>query len=316
MKKITYKEVKVKPQKGSTWRKIKRYWPLYVILAVPLASLIVFSYLPMGGIIIAFKDYSPRLGMWYSDFIQPLFKHFQEALGGADFLKVTWNTIRISLLRIVFGFPAPIILALFLNEIRHPRFKKVIQTAVYLPYFLSWIVVAGIVRTMMSGDGMINSFITKLGGSGIPFLTDPNWFLFALIISAIWKDTGYGSIIYMAAIAGIDPTLYEAATVDGANRWQKMRYITLPSLRMAVSINLILTISGILSAGFDQVFNLYSAVVYDTADIIDTYVYRMGLVAGNFEVATALGLVKSLIGLLLIVIANKVSQKLGGEALW
>lgn len=308
--------IKAVARKGTFGRKFKRYWPLYAILAVPLASLIIFSYLPMGGIIIAFKDYSPRLGIWASEFMHPLFAHFKEALGGADFLKVTWNTIRISLLRILFGFPAPIILALFLNEIRHNRFKKVIQTAVYLPYFLSWIVVAGIVRTMMSGDGMINSVIKSLGGTGIPFLTDPKWFLFTLVFSAIWKDTGYGSIIYMAAIAGIDPTLYEAATVDGANRWQKMRFITLPSLRMAISINLILTISGILSAGFDQVFNLYSAVVYDTADIIDTYVYRMGLVAGNFEVATALGLVKSLIGLSLIVVANKVSQKLGGEALW
>lgn len=316
MKKTSNKEGRVKPRKGGLGRALKRYWPLYLILAVPLASLIIFSYLPMGGIVIAFKDYSPRLGIWASEFITPIFSHFKEALGGADFMKVTWNTIRISLLRILFGFPAPIILALFLNEVRHPRFKKVIQTAVYLPYFLSWIVVAGIVRTMMSGDGMINSVIKSLGGSGIPFLTDPSWFLFTLVFSAIWKDTGYGSIIYMAAIAGIDPTLYEAATVDGANRWQKMRFITLPSLRMAISINLILTISGILSAGFDQVFNLYSAVVYDTADIIDTYVYRMGLVAGNFEVATALGLVKSLIGLLLIVIANKVSQKLGGEALW
>lgn len=302
--------------KGAGWRKFRKYLPLYLILLPPLISLIVFSYLPMGGIIIAFKDYSPRLGMWYSDFVQPLFKHFRSALSGTDFWKVTLNTIRISVLRLVFGFPAPILLALFLNEIRHPRFKKTVQTAVYLPYFLSWIVVAGIVRTMMSGDGMINSLIKSLGGKGIPFLTDPNWFIFALIISAIWKDMGYGSIIYMAAIAGIDPTLYEAATVDGANRWQKMRYVTLPCLSMAISINLILSISGILSAGFDQIFNLYSAVVYDTADIIDTYVYRMGLVSGNFEVATALGLVKSVIGLILIVITNKIADKLGGEGLW
>lgn len=297
-------------------RRLRRYIQLYLILLIPMISLFVFSYLPMGGILLAFKDYNPRLGFFRSPFAQPFFKHFEEALGGTDFWKVTLNTLRISGLRILVGFPIPILLALFLNEIRHPRFKKTVQTAVYLPYFLSWVVVAGIVRTVMSGDGMINSTLQSMGLKGVPFLTDSGWFIFTLIFSAIWKDMGYSSIIYLAAIAGIDPTLYEAATLDGANRWQKMRYITLPCLGVAVSINLILSVSGVLSGGFDQVFNLYSPVVYDTADIIDTYVYRMGLVAGNFEVATALGLVKSVIGFLLIIVANKATKKLGGEGVW
>ena len=303
-------------ESGKKKRRLRRYYQLYLILLPPLVSLFIFSYLPMGGILLAFKDYSPRLGFFRSAFSNPWYKHFQEAFSGTDFWKVTLNTLRISGLRLLIGFPVPIILALLLNEIRHPKFKKSVQTAVYLPYFLSWVVMAGIVRTVMSGDGSINSLLQSVGLKGIPFLTDANWFLFSLIFTAIWKDMGYGSIIYMAAIAGIDPTLYEAATMDGANRFQKMIYVTLPNLGIAISINLILSVSGILNGGFDQVFNLYSPVVYETADIIDTYVYRMGLVAGNFEVATALGLMKSVIGLLLIIIANKVTQKLGGEGVW
>lgn len=300
---------------GKFRQNFRRYWLLYVIFLPAFISLFVFSYIPLGGLILAFKDYSPRLGMWMSEFVTPIWKHFADALSGTDFWKVTLNTLRISLLRLVFGFPAPVLLALFLNEVRHPKFKKGVQTIVYLPHFLSWVVVAGMVRTLMSGDGMINSVLESLGLSSVPFLTDPNWFLFTLIVTDIWKSMGYGSIIYMAAISGIDQNLYEAATVDGANRWQKMRYVTLPCLGMAISINLILQLSGILSAGFDQIFNLYSPVVYDTADIIDTYVYRMGIVAGNFEVGTALGLVKSVIALILILVTNKIAKKMGGEGI-
>lgn len=262
------------------------------------------------------KDYSPRIGMWLSEFVQPWFKHFAEAFSGTDFWKVTLNTLKISCLRLVFGFPAPILLALLLNEVRHSGVKKFVQTTVYLPNFLSWVVVAGMVRTLMAGDGLINSMLQNLGLSGIPFLTDGNWFVFTLIITDIWKGMGYGSIIYMAAIAGIDQEQYEAATIDGANRWQKMIYITLPGLVFAISINLILSLSGILNAGFDQIFNLYSPVVYDTADIIDTYVYRLGIISGDFEVATALGLVKSAIGFILIVVTNKTVHKMGGEGIW
>ena len=296
-------------------RGLQRYWMLYLIFLPAFVSLFVFSYIPLGGIVLAFKDYSPRVGMWASNFAQPLLKHFQEAFSGTDFWKVTLNTLRISVLRLLFGFPAPVLLALFLNEVRHPLYKKTVQTIVYLPHFLSWIVVAGMVRTLMSGDGLINQVLQSMGLGGVPFLTDPQWFLFTLIATDVWKSMGYGSIIYMAAISGIDQSLYEAATVDGANRWQKMRFVTLPCLGMAISINLILQLSGILSAGFDQIFNLYSPVVYDTADIIDTYVYRMGIVAGNFEVATALGLVKSVIGLLLILVTNKAAKKMGGEGI-
>ena len=297
-------------------RLLKKYWMLYLIFLPAFLSLFVFSYIPMGGIVLAIKDYSPRIGMWLSEFVQPWFKHFAEAFSGTDFWKVTLNTLKISCLRFDFGFPAPILLALLLNEVRHSGVKKFVQTTVYLPNFLSWVVVAGMVRTLMAGDGLINSMLQNLGLSGIPFLTDGNWFVFTLIITDIWKGMGYGSIIYMAAIAGIDQEQYEAATIDGANRWQKMIYITLPGLVFAISINLILSLSGILNAGFDQIFNLYSPVVYDTADIIDTYVYRLGIISGDFEVATALGLVKSAIGFILIVVTNKTVHKMGGEGIW
>ena len=297
-------------------RGFKRYWILYVIFLPAFISLFIFSYIPMGGIILAFKDYSPRLGIWASEFVDPLFKHFQEAFSSTDFWKVTLNTLRISSLRLLFGFPAPILLALFLNEVRHSHYKKLVQTVVYLPNFLSWVVVAGMVRTLMAGDGLVNILLQDLGLNGIPFLTDQNWFLFTLVFTDIWKGMGYGSIIYLAAIAGIEQEQYEAATIDGANRWQKMRYITLPGLVIAISINLILSLSGILNGGFDQIFNLYSPVVYETADIIDTYVYRIGIVAGNFEMSTALGLMKSVIGFILIVVTNKVVNKMGGEGVW
>ena len=216
----------------------------------------------------------------------------------------------------LFGLPALILLALLLNEIRHRGYKKTVQTLAYLPHFLSWIVLAGMIRTIMAGDGLINNSLQFLGLKGIPFLTEENWFIFTLVFTDIWKGMGYGSIIYMAAIAGIDQEQYEAATIDGANRWQKMKFITLPGLAMAITVNVILSLSGVLNGGFDQIFNLYSPVVYETADIIDTYVYRMGIVSGDYGAATALGLVKSIIGLILIVSTNKLIKKLGGEPIW
>ena len=301
---------------GRFRKNFRRYWMLYLIALPPVISMIVFSYLPMGGIILAFKDYSPRLSTWSSNWSKPFWEHFQTAFSGTDFWKVTLNTLRISCLRLLFGLPAPILLALLLNEMRHKGYKKLVQTLVYLPHFLSWVVLAGMIKTIMAGDGMINNALQSLNLKGIPFLTEENWFVFTLIFTDIWKGMGYGSIIYMAAISGIDQEQYEAAMIDGASRWQKMRFITLPGLKMAVSINVILSLSGILNGGFDQIFNLYSPVVYETADIIDTYVYRMGIVSGDYGAATALGLVKSVVGMILIISTNKIIKKMGGNPIW
>ena len=308
--------VKEGRSKGRFRRNFRRYYLLYLIFLPAFVSLFIFSYLPMGGVLLAFKDYSPRLGTFSSPTAIPWYKHFVDAISGTDFWKVTLNTLKISGLRILVGLPIPIMFALLVSEVRHSRYKKTVQTAAYLPNFLSWVVVAGMLRIILSGDGMVNVLLQKIGLGGIPFLTNPNWFIFTLIASDIWKSMGYGSIIYLAAIAGIDQEQYEAATMDGATRWHKIRYITLPGMKLAISINLILSLSGILNGGFDQIFNLYSPVVYESADIIDTYVYRTGIISGNFEMATALGLVKSLVALVLIVITNKVINKMGGEGIW
>ena len=302
---------------GGRFRKnLRRYWSLYLIALPPLISMFIFSYLPLIGTLLAFKDYSPRLSLWNSPWAEPLFMHFESAFSGTDFWKVTLNTLRISCLRLLFGLPAPILLALFLNEIRHKGYKKLVQTLVYLPHFLSWVVLAGMIRTIFAGEGLINNSLQSLSLPGVPFLTDQNWFIFTLIFTNVWKGMGYGSIIYLAAISGIDQEQYEAATIDGATRWQKMRYITFPGLKMAFSVNVILALSGILNGGFDQIFNLYSPVVYETADIIDTYVYRMGIISGDFGASTALGLVKSTIGLILIVSSNRLIKKMGGTTIW
>lgn len=295
---------------------IKKYWMIYVLFLPAAAFFIVFAYGPMYGIILAFKDFSPRHGIVGSPFVDPLFTHFTYLFQDDNFYQVVFNTLRISFLGLVFGFPAPIILSLLYNEVRLTAYKRTVQAIAYAPNFISWVVLAGMVRMIFSNSGMINSILNSFGVSSVPFLTEPNWFLFTLIFTSIWKSVGFSTIIYMAAVSSIDMEQYEAATIDGANRIQKMRYITIPGMSIALSINLILTLAGIFDANFDQIFNLYSPLVYDTADIIDTYVYRMGIVAGNYEISTALGLAKSLVGLVLIIFANKMVQKLGGEGVW
>ncbi|MFQ7035295.1 MAG: ABC transporter permease [Candidatus Borkfalkia sp.] len=295
---------------------IVKYWPLYLMFLPVVVLLVLFNYLPMYGIVLAFKDYWPQYGILGSPWMTPLFSNFSVLFADEKFWDVTKNTLIISALRLVFGFPAPILLALFFNEIRSKTFKKVSQTILYLPYFLSWVILAGMLRTMLLSDGIVNDFLGKLGLGPYPFLSKSSLFLPMLIVTDIWKNMGFGSIIYLAAIMGIDSSLYEASLVDGANRFQRMVHITLPGIVMAISINLILSLSGILNGGFDQIFNLYSVPVYDVADIIDTYVYRIGITDGEFGIATALGLIKSVIGFALILIVNKVTNKLGGVGVW
>ncbi len=295
---------------------IIKYWPLYLMFLPVVVLLVLFNYLPMYGIVLAFKDYWPQYGILGSPWMTPLFSNFSVLFADEKFWDVTKNTLIISALRLVFGFPAPILLALFFNEIRSKTFKKVSQTILYLPYFLSWVILAGMLRTMLLSDSIVNDFLGKLGLGPYPFLSKSSLFLPMLIVTDIWKNMGFGSIIYLAAIMGIDSSLYEASLVDGANRFQRMVHITLPGIVMAISINLILSLSGILNGGFDQIFNLYSVPVYDVADIIDTYVYRIGITDGEFGIATALGLIKSVIGFALILIVNKVTNKLGGVGVW
>lgn len=255
------------------------------------------------------------LGIWKSEWQG--FDTFRKLFEMEKFYSVFWNTIRISLIRLVFGFPFPIIIALLLNELRNVRLKKTIQTIIYVPNFISWVVLGGILTSILSMDtGIVNQVIKTLGFEPIGFLTDEKFFVPTMVVSMIWKTFGWNTIIYLAAMTGVDTQLYEAATVDGANRWQKLINITLPCIRSVIVVVLITRIGSLMQAGFEQIFVLYHPGVYGTADIIDTYVYRMGLQEGKFELATAVGLFKSVINFALVVIANKIARMAGEEGIY
>ena len=283
-------------QQGGLQKAALYFWKhkyLYLMLLPAILYYIIFCYVPMYG------------------------EMFQKLFGMEKFYSVFWNTIRISLIRLIFGFPFPIIIALLLNELRLGKVKRVIQTAIYIPNFISWVVLGGILTSLLSMDsGIVNGVIKALGFAPIGFLTDEKYFVGTMVVSMIWKTFGWNTIIYLAAITGIDPQLYEAATVDGANRWQKLLHITLPCIRSIIIVVLITRIGGLMQAGFEQIFVLYHPGVYGTADIIDTYVYRMGLQEGKFELATAVGLFKSVINFALVVIANKTARMAGEEGIY
>ncbi|RIX51572.1 sugar ABC transporter permease [Paenibacillus nanensis] len=273
----------------------------------------IFHYGPMYGVQLAFKDFSPIKGIWGSDWIG--MEHFKFLFyQSPDFARIFRNTILISLYNIIFGFPAPIILALMLNELRYKLFKRFAQSISYIPHFFSWVILSGIIVVMLSpSEGPVNYIIKLFGGEPIYFLADTDYFRPTLVVTSIWKEIGWGTIIYLAALSGIDPTLYEAATIDGANRWKRIRHITIPSILPVVSIMFILSLGGILNAGFDQIFNLYSPAVYEVADVIDTYVYRAGIQQSQFGLTTAVGLFKNVIGIMLVLGTNYVMKKMGQE---
>lgn len=307
-----------KKKGGSSLGVVSYVWKkkyLYLMLIPAIVYYIIFCYIPMYGVTIAFKDFNPMLGIWKSEWQG--FDTFRKLFEMEKFYSVFWNTIRISLIRLVFGFPFPIIIALLLNELRNVRLKKTIQTIIYVPNFISWVVLGGILTSILSMDtGIVNQVIKMLGFEPIGFLTDEKFFVPTMVVSMIWKTFGWNTIIYLAAMTGVDTQLYEAATVDGANRWQKLINITLPCIRSVIVVVLITRIGSLMQAGFEQIFVLYHPGVYGTADIIDTYVYRMGLQEGKFELATAVGLFKSVINFALVVIANKIARMAGEEGIY
>lgn len=288
---------------------------LYLMLLPAMIYYLVFCYAPMYGVSIAFKDFNPMLGIMKSPWAG--FETFQKLFEMEKFYSVFWNTVSISIARLIFGFPFPIIVALMLNELRHTGLKRIIQTIIYIPNFISWVVLGGILTSLLSmNSGIVNGIITALGFRPIGFLTDENFFVPTMVVSMIWKTFGWSTIIYLAAISGIDQQMYEAATVDGANRWQRLWHITLPCIRSTIIVVLITRIGSLMQAGFEQIFVLYHPGVYGTADIIDTYVYRMGLQEGRFEMAAAVGLFKSVINFLLVVMANRLARKAGEEGIY
>lgn len=295
----------------------KKHLALTLMFVPVIVYFVIFKYIPMGGIVIAFKNYKISKGIWGSAWCG--LDNFTKAFNTPTFARAVGNTLTISGLKLLFGFPAPIILALMLNEVTHLPFKKTVQTITYLPHFLSWVVLAGMFQQLLSpNNGAVNALLKQFFGvqESIYFLGNNKYFRGTLIVTDIWKNVGWSSILYLATISGIDPSLYEAATVDGASRWQCTRYITLPSLVSTIVIMLILSIGSIMDAGFDQVFNLYNSAVYQTGDIIDTYVYRYGLGDMKYSLATAVGLFKNVIAFVLVVGTNLITRKISGEGIW
>ena len=295
----------------------KKHLALSLMFIPVIVYFFIFKYIPMGGIVIAFKNYKISQGIWGSAWCG--MDNFTKAFATPTFARAVRNTLEISGLKLLFGFPAPIILALMLNEVTHVRFKKTVQTITYLPHFLSWVVLAGMFQQLLSpNNGAVNAVLKQVFGmkDSIYFLGSNQYFRGTLIVTDIWKNVGWSSILYLATISGIDPSLYEAATVDGASRWQCTRYITIPSLVSTIVIMLILSIGSIMDAGFDQVFNLYNSAVYQTGDIIDTYVYRYGIGDMKYSLATAVGLFKNVIAFVLVVGTNLITRKISGEGIW
>jgi len=271
----------------------------------------------MYGLQIAFKDYSIGRGIWGSPWVG--LKHFKMFFSNAGSLRVLRNTLIISIYRLLLGFPAPIILALIINEVGNKTFKRFAQTVSYLPHFISWVIAAGIIINVLSpSTGIINYFLKAMETEPIYFMTDTRWFRTILVLAGIWKEVGWGSVVYLAAISNINTEQYESAIVDGATRIQRMLYITLPSMLPLISIMLILSMGGIMNAGFDQIFNMYNPMVYEVADIIDTYVYRIGLVGMDYSFSAAVGFFKSAVGLTLMMVVQFITRQLGGSeyGLW
>ena len=288
---------------------------LYLFLTIGLIYLFIFNYIPMYGIVMAFQNFSPIKGFFHSQWIG--IQNFKYLFHSADFLNVLKNSILISLYRIAWGFPAPIILALMLNEVRSLIFKRTLQTVVYLPHFISWVVLACIVTNFLApSGGLVNDVIASLGGKPIAFLTSETWFRSVLVFSDVYKEVGWGTIIYLASMTGIDPGLYEAAVIDGASRFQRIRHITLPGISTTIVVLLVLRMGSVLRNGFEQVFLLYGPLVYQVADVFETFSYRTGLLEGRFSYATAVSLFQSVVGFILIVGCNKFSRKINENNLW
>ncbi|WP_020619649.1 ABC transporter permease subunit [Paenibacillus daejeonensis] len=300
----------------TTAKTLWRFRAFYLMLLPGIVYFVIFRYFPMYGVIIAFKDFAIMEGITGSPWINPWYKHFQDFYQSPYFGQLMTNTLLISLYKLVWGTLPPILLALLLNECRLRWLKSFVQTLTYMPHFLSWVIIFGILLSLFSQNGgLINRWIVESGGSSIPFLTSTDYFRSILVGSEVWQNLGWGAIIYLAAMSGIDPTLYEAAKVDGATRLRMIWHITLPGIRSIIILLFILKLGHLLDAGFDQIYILYNIQVYPVADILDTWVYRTGLQQMNFSLASAVGLFKSSIGLLLVLGANGLAKR-WGEGIW
>ena len=296
---------------------LKRMWKwryMYLFILPTLIFFFIFSYVPYYGLQIAFKDFKLFSGMAASPWVG--LTYFKEFFNSPDFGRLLKNTLLISLYRILFGFPMPILFALLLNEVRHSWYKRIIQTVTYFPNFLSWVVYAGIILVFISPSGVINAILKSVGAQQIQILTSTTYFVPMLVLTDILKGFGFGAIIYLAALSNIDPQLYEAAAMDGAGKLRQTWHITLPGIRSTIVVMLILALGGVMNAGFDQIFQLYNSSVQEVADIIDTFVYRIGLQSAQYSLGTAVGLFKGVIGFILIYTANSIVRRTGEYSIW
>lgn len=297
---------------------MKRYWQLYALLALPLLYLLIFKYIPMIYMQIAFKKYSIVQSVWKMPLAKNHgFEYFIKAFQNRDFLNALRNTLTLNLLDLIFGFPAPIIFALILNELAFKRFKRVVQTIAYMPHFLSWVIIYGLALQLFAPTtGLINQVITKMGFDAIPFLNEPGHWVATYISLGVWQNFGWNSIIYLAAIAGINPELYEAASVDGAGRFKKIWHITLTGIRPTIVVLLIMNLGNILGSGFDRPFAMQNNLVMNVAEVISTFVYKNGIKGLQFSLTTAVGFFQSVICLFFLLAANWISRKLGERGIW
>lgn len=293
--------------KKTVWQRLKRERALHLMMIPPLLFLFVFSYLPMGGILIAFQNYSPAKGILGSKWVG--FQQFRYVFRLPTFMGVIQNTFFIACGKIILSLVCTVAFALLLNEVRSRFFKRTVQTITYLPHFLSWVILGGIFVDILSpSSGIVNRFLNMVGIESVFFLGDPATFPWTVIFTDVWKELGFGAVVYIAALTAIDPTYYEAAVIDGASRWQQTLYVTIPSLAPTIVLMATLSMGNVLNAGFDQMYNLYSIAVYSTGDIIDTFVYRLGLEDFQFSASTAVGLFKSVISTVLIVSSYKIAD--------
>ncbi len=296
----------------------KRYWMLYAMLVLPIAFFVLFKYVPMVYIQIAFKQNNIIKSIWEVPLAKNNgFEWFIKAFGDRDFLYAIRNTLTLNLLDLLLGFPAPILLALLLNELAFPRFKRITQTVAYMPHFLSWIIISGIsTRLFADNSGLINQVILQLGGEKYPFISKPTNWIFTYTALGIWKDMGWNTIIYLAALTAINPELYEAASVDGAGRFSKMWHITLPGIKPTIVTLLILNLGRILGSEFDRPFSLTNPLVSDVSNVISTYVYRWGIRGSRFSLTTAVGLFQSVICVVFLIASNALAKRMGERGVW
>lgn len=296
----------------STWSYMKQHKWLYIMLLPGLLYFILFKYVPMAGLVIAFKNYSPFRGIWDSEWVG--LGQFQKFFDTPDFFRLLRNTLGISILQLVLYFPAPIILSLFLNEVRHSGYKRVVQTLVYIPHFVSWVIVASLTYQLFNvTDGLFNVIYKAATGQTFDILSKSSTFWGLIVGQDIWREAGYGTIIYLAALAGVDQEMYEAARVDGAGRWRLMWHITLPAIKGTIIMMLILRVGGLLNTGYEQIFLMRNDLNIEMADVFDTYIYTRGIKNGQYSFSSAAGMFKSIVGLVLVLGSNKIA-KMAGES--